>query len=167
MPTSYGDLTGATDYHAAHGNAAWSAATSDQQQQALLIASEWIDAQFGDQFAGYPTGKIDQERAWPRTNAYDVYGRVYADDEIPARVAQATYEVALRQVQSAGSLFKDFTPASYIKQLSVDGAVSLTYAGASGLADVQVAIPAVGPILKPLLVDSSAGSAYFGRSVRA
>ncbi len=167
MSDFYGNVTDADAYQTAHGgNAKWTAATTPEKTAALLTASEWIDANYGALFPGYPTGKISQLRAWPRTNAADIYGDSIAADAVPVPVQQATYEVALRQIVSPGSLFRDWTAGKDIKQASVDGAVSVTYAGSASFADAQLTVAKVGSILAPVLSAAGDVSASSGRVSR-
>lgn len=162
MADYYGTVGAADTYHAAHGNDSWALADSDEKLSALLIASEWIDGNYANNFPGYPTAYRAQRRLWPRTSAYDVYGHLIEDTEIPVQIEEAVYEVALRQIGKPGSLFKDWIPGKDIKQVSVDGAVSVTFAGATGIRDVQTIIPIVDLILRPILAASSASSMYSG-----
>lgn len=166
MADYYGTEAGADTYHLARGNAEWAAADSDGKLAALLIASEWLDAHYSSQFPGYPTGKAEQVRQWPRTAATNIYGQAITSDAIPAQVERATYEVALRQIKSPGSLNKDWTPGQEKLSVSVSGAVAVTYAGAYTYADAQVMIGGIGAILAPVLNPDAAISSYSGRAGR-
>lgn len=154
MADYYGNIVDADAYHSARGNAGtWDAVDVDdsEKQIALLLASEWIDQNYASQFSGEKTGKRTQLREWPRTNAVDYYGDVIGSSVTPTEIQQATYEVALQQIKQAGSLFKSWTAGTAIKQVSVDGAISLTYNGATSFADVQIIIPKITGILAPIL----------------
>lgn len=161
MADYYGSEGAADTYHAAHGNTAWAAALSAAKLAALLIASERLDADYASSFNGYPTGLRAQKRQWPRTSAWDIYGYSFANDEIPVQVQEATYELALRQIVKPGSLFKDWTAGKDIKSVSVDGAVSVTFAGAGSIQDVQTIIPVIDGILWPILHQGT-GTMYAG-----
>lgn len=162
----YGTNVAADAYHLARGNTAWASATTDQKDAARLLASEWVDAQFEAQFPGYRTGKLAQERAWPREEAYDMWAVYIANTAIPVQVENATYEVALRQVVSPGSLYVDWTPGKDKKSVSISGAVSVTYAGAMTYADAQIQIGNIGAILAPILTGGGSVSMYTGRNSR-
>lgn len=166
MADFYGTTAGADAYHTAHGNAGW---TGDDatKEAALLIASEWLDGRYGDQFPGYRTGKASQVREWPRETAYDIYRDYIRPDVIPAQVERATYEIALREIRSPGSLYKDWVAGEARTSVSVAGAVSVTYAGAYSYSDAQVQIGGIAAILKPILSETAGASIYSGRTSRA
>lgn len=124
---------------------------------ALLVASEWIDNVYGSSFAGYKTGGFAQEREWPRAGAYtnSYPSHVFADSDIPTRVAHATYEAAYRQLTLPGSLQVDYKPNKY-KRVSVDGAISVEYAQFSSSADVQSKFSVIESLMAPLLTATGA-----------
>lgn len=141
----------------------------DDQNAALLVASEWIDNVFGPSFTGYKTGGFEQEREWPRsaafTNTYPQHNFLTTD--IPDRVVKATYEAAYRQLSSPGSLMVDYTPNKY-KSVSIDGALSVDYAQFSSSADIQKQFAIIDSLLAPLLTLTGAGSSKLsGGSFRA
>lgn len=53
---------------------------------ALQRGSAYIDGTYGDRFPGEPTDGIEQDRAWPRTDAEDKWGNAIADNAVPTRV---------------------------------------------------------------------------------
>jgi hypothetical protein len=165
MTAFYGSIAAADAYHTERGNASWSGDDATKQA-ALIIASEWLDDQFGDAFTGYPTDKASQERAWPRREAHDVYGVFFAIDAIPSQIERATYEIALRQIVSPGSLFKDWTPGKEKLSVAVQGAVSVTYRGAATYSDAQIKIGKIASILKPILDVNARTSVYSGSAGR-
>jgi len=135
-------------------------------EAALLVASEYIDANYRGLFPGEKTGLRAQRREWPRTGAYDVDRNTIEADEIPFELEYATYEAASRQLAAPGSLRSDATMATAIKSVSVEGAVSVTYAGAGSVADLQLSIPAVDAMLGPILTGTAGVSSLSGPSVR-
>lgn len=163
---AYGTNAAADAYHLARGNTAWGSATDDAKNAARLLASEWVDAQFEAQFPGYRTGKLAQDRAWPREEAYDIWSVYIEPDATPVMVENATYEVALRQIIRPGSLYVDWTPGKDKKSVSISGAVSVTYAGAMSYADAQIQIGNIGAILAPILTGNQGISQYSGRNSR-
>lgn len=164
--SKYGNVTDADAYHLERGNGVWSDATTEQKNAALLVASEWIDDRFGGQFPGYRTGLREQVREWPRTNAVDMYGYSIGSGSVPSEIERATYEVALREIASAGQLFKDWTPGKEKLSVAVSGAVSVTYAGAFSYIDAQVQIGKIGSIMRSILSDINDTSSLSGRSSR-
>lgn len=182
MVYNYGDVTGYKQY-ALDRN--WPAATTAFDDSdilsALLVASEGLDNRYRSSFSGYPTGQRAQVRAWPRAGAWataggdlrPVYGSQYFTngyaipiDEIPDEILRATYEMARRELATPGALSKDFTLANSFRQVTVQGAVSVTYAGATSAADAQLVIPIVDGILQPILTGIGAVSGLSGRTVR-
>jgi hypothetical protein len=154
----YGSIAGADAYHAERGNTAWADAETATKQAALVIASEWIDGKYRTSFPGWKTGARDQVREFPRVNMFDSAGNSIASDVTPVEVEYATYEVALRQVVSPGSLLIDVTEGSQIASVSVSGAVAVTYRGVADASAYQVSIPAVDRILAPILINGGGGS---------
>lgn len=166
MADFYGSVAGADAYFMARGRSDWVDAPTELKEPALIIASEWIDARYGSQFPGYPTGKAAQVRLWPRTTAQNIYLEAIATDAIPEQVERATYQVALREIISPGSLNVDWTPGKEKLSVSVSGAVAVTYAGAYSYQDAQVTIGGIGAILAPVLNPNAATSMYSGRTSR-
>lgn len=132
---------------------------------ALLVASEWIDHNYGNLFVGYKTDGYRQEREFPRLSAYVNYYpyTTLKSDEIPREVEQATYEVAFREATNTGCLSMDFKPNNY-KSVSVERAVSVEYNISTTGYDLQLQIPIVDKILSCLLINSE--SSCSGKVVR-
>ena len=149
MSTPYGSVANAVIYLTARGMTL----TGDSTSQAadLLIASEWIDGNYRSQFPGYQTGFRAQEREWPRTNAFDYEDQVIATTDIPTEVISATYEAMYRQNITPGCLNVDATLGKNIVEAAVSGAVSVKYAGATSIGDLQLMIPVIDKILAPIL----------------
>lgn len=72
-------------------SAAWSDASLRQQQNALMMATMRLEAE------NYDGSKVTttQRLQWPRYSTYDRDGQVFASDEIPVLVQEATCELAL------------------------------------------------------------------------
>lgn len=159
MPDHYGTVAGADSYHAARGNAGW-AGTDEVKTAALVRASQYVDGLAGTTtpsgctyyWPGVKSGGRAQRQAWPRRDAFDADGNPLADDEVPAEVVEATYEAALRELTSPGSLNPDFQPGQVVKREKVD-VLETTYAvsdnaGADALRPVFGAVDA---LLAPVL----------------
>jgi hypothetical protein len=129
----------------------------------LLVAAEWIDGIYGEQFAGIKTDGFTQDREWPRTGAVTNTDPPYlfTDTQIPDRVINAAYEAAWRHGNNPGCLEVDYTPGKY-KSVSVDGALSVQYREIDG-ADIQIQIAAIDRLLWPLL-DCKYGGGLSGLS---
>ena len=148
----YGSAADFQTYHSARGRTilpTWDDATIEA---ALLVSSEWVDNNYGEQFSGYKTDGYPQTRQWPRnqaiTNTFPQY--VFEDTEIPDEMADATYEAAFRELTTPGSLNVDFTPNKYLSA-SVEDAVEVKYAQNLTLETSQVQIRVISSILFPLL----------------
>ena len=115
--------------------------------------STYIDGTYGDRFSGVPTGGVEQERAWPRTGA-TAYGSALASDIIPLRVVNTSYEAALLELQSPGSLSAVVSGSSLVKREKVEGAVEVEYA-VSDKTDLATAarpvVTVIDGLLAPLL----------------
>lgn len=162
--TSYGTESGAIDYHAARGNAQWASATTQQQDQARLRASEYIDYQFRAQFPGYKALLREQVREWPRAWAYDDENNSIPDDEVPVEVEYATYEASLRELASPGSLLPDYISNQQVKREKVD-VLEVEYSGGVGPESAKPILTIVRGILEPILT-GPASSSLSGRSAR-
>lgn len=164
----YGTLEAADAYHEARGNLVWAGTDDDEKLAAMLRASEWIDGNYRLLFPGWKVGNRAQVREWPRNSAYDVYGYLIDPNSVPPEIENATYEAALREAASPGSLSVDFVGADVIKKASVEGAVSVEFGGDGSASAAQLVMPSVDAILAPILT----GGAYTiggltGRRVRS
>lgn len=165
MPTGYGSDAGFLAYHEAR-NRDVSSIDPDDIAAARLVASEWLDGRYRSSFPGLKTGQRAQEREWPRIGAYDTYGYSLPSDTVPIEVDNATYELALRDMQSPGVLNPDYTPNKY-KRVSIDGAIAVDFTTFDNAMDIATQFPIVGQWLAPLLTGSWGGmSALSGFSVR-
>lgn len=163
---NYGTVADANTYHAARGNTAW---TGDDAQKlaALARASSYVDAlgmrmcgtSWQSAYPGVKTGGRAQTLAWPRTGAYDVDGTAIPPDAVPWEVEHATYEAALRELATPGSLSPDFVPSQQVKREKVD-VLEVEYAVTSNTNGSNPNLPVitiVDKLLAPVMVgcDSS------------
>jgi len=89
---AYTNRTAADTYHGNKLRSDWQALSNDIKDAAIIRATEYIDSVYGKLFKGAPL--VDtQSLEWPRELAYDRYGRELV--EVPAKLAQATAELAL------------------------------------------------------------------------
>jgi len=167
MPDFYGTPAGFRAYHTARDHDVPAEALDDATVSAwLLKASEWIDGTYRGGFSGTKVGMRSQVREWPRNAAYDIYGYMIVQESVPSEVEYATYEAALRHGTNLGSLLVDYTPGKY-KAVSIDGAVSATYAGFNSGADAQTQFLAIDQILFPIMTANGASSSLSGSVGRA
>ncbi|MCE7028470.1 DnaT-like ssDNA-binding protein [Jiella avicenniae] len=104
----YGDNDGLMTYASSVG---YTISDGADLTVARQIGSTYIDSLYGDRFPGEPTGGIEQDREWPRTGA-TAYGSTLASDVIPTRVVNASYEAAILQMKTPGSLSASYTPGT-------------------------------------------------------
>lgn len=166
MPQKYGTAAGLIAYFLARGKVVDPDLDTTEIDAGLLVASEWIDANFRGLFPGLKTGMRVQEREWPRTGAYDYYGYAIGNDAIPVEIENATYEMALIELTTPGSLSVNFTPGEY-KAVSIDGVLSVDYAQFSQSSEVQTQFRKVIEILSRLLSGNSQTSSLSGVVARA
>ncbi len=164
--TIYGTAAGFTTYHTARGTDVSAFDDDAVIESALLVSTEYIDAKYRSSFPGLKIYDRDQIREWPRYDAVDMYDQIIPSGTIPIEVEQATYQAALKQLLTPGSLSVDWTPNKY-KSASVDGAVSVQYMQYDTAADIQTRFRLIEEILAPLLGGkNSTSSSHSGFSVR-
>lgn len=149
MPDNYGTIGGFRAYHDDRGNPNLTIDDEDVQSS-LLVGSEWLDAVYRSGFPGLKVGQRAQVREWPRVGGTDIYGYAIDASIVPVEIEKATYEAAMRQALTPGSLSKDWTPSKY-KRVSVDGAVSVDYVSFANANDIQTRFAIIDQILAPIL----------------
>ena len=105
---SYVDQTYADAYFTDRGgNATWTALSSDQKDQSLIKATDYVEKRFGHLFLS-EKDRHTNPLSWPRRPVYDDLGRVRFDsNDIPAELKKAVSEYAVRA--SAANLITDPT----------------------------------------------------------
>jgi len=163
----YGTINDADIYLAERGFIDWVALDDTDKTSSLIVASEYIDATYGNQFGGQKTAGRSQVLLWPRLYAYDAYGNLLPSDEVPREVEWATYQLAMRQGTAPGSLSSDFNGGEVIKRAKVEGAVEVEYAGDGSFGNSQTVFPIVDGIIAPVLTAMFSGfSSLSGSRVR-
>ena len=163
MSDFYSTVAAADTYHTAHGNATWTG-TDDLKNAAMLRGSEYIDQSFRSSFPGFKTELRDQLREWPRSDAADIEGNYLDNETVPIEVFNATYEAALRELVSPGSLLPDYAPGGQKKRVKVD-VIDIEYTAPHGASSVLPVITIIRGILAPILTGSDSTS-IAGRAVR-
>lgn len=105
---SYASLAGMADYVSTRVpdpavDTAWTALTTAQKSMYLVNATRSIDSYvewIGDRYSR------DQKLKWPRVNAY-VEGFLLDQISFPARVVEATYEMAIWMMANSGEVAID------------------------------------------------------------
>jgi len=156
MADFYSTTIAADAYHLARGNATW---TGDQTAKdvAMLRGSEYVDQAYRSSFPGFKTELRNQLREWPRSDAFDVEGNYLDAEVVPNEVFNATYEAALRELVSPGSLLPDYNPSGQRKRVKVD-VIEIEYAAPYGSSSVIPIITIIRGILAPILTGSSSSS---------
>lgn len=162
MPDYYGTLAAADAYFAARENTAWAAGSEADKQAALIRASGYIDGMVGLPvpatkscvyvLPGKKAGGYEQLLQWPRTDAVDRLGEKIPGGVIPVAVEYATYQAAVRELASPGSLNPDFV-ASQIVQREKVGPLETEYAvSKNGSPSNRPVIGDIDALLYPYLV---------------
>ena len=119
--------------------------------------SDYVDGLYGDQLPGYPTGGIDQERAFPRIGA-TAYRRPLADDAIPLKWVHASYWAAYHEGNNPGSLAVSATAAGAVKKKKIDVIEKEFFEGSgNAAADATIRLSAVEGLVAPFLVSDLTG----------
>jgi len=153
--SAYGTLAEANAYHLSRGNTLW-AGTDEAKDIARLRGSEYVDATYRAQFPGWPTGDRSQLREWPRNWAYDIYHNDIPATEVPREVKESSYEAALRELVTPGSLQPDWNPANQNKREKVDVIeVEVEKMAIYGPTSVLPIVNIIRGIIRPVLTGSS------------
>lgn len=137
---SYISVADADTYHAARGNAAWAALPTEQKEQALRKACDYMESVYGASWAGYRL-VADQPLSWPRSMAprVGVYGTQYwPSSPIPAQIGKANAELGLRA--STGELAADQSRATKREKV---GPIEVEYSDYASQAVRYVAVDAL------------------------
>lgn len=146
----YGDDTGFSAWLAARGYTLPVGKVAAQMRQ---LGSDYIDGTYGDRFSGYPTGGVEQERAWPRTGAMTTSCQAIPSDVVPLAVVNASYAAAYQEATNPGSLSSSTGSSGAVKREKI-GSLEVEYAGATSSAAITTTAPifsAVDGLLAPYL----------------
>ena len=100
---SYISVAEADTYHSNRGNTEWAAATNEEKEQALILATQYLDGRYRKKWKGVKSS-VSQALSWPRISVYDEDG-YSLDGTIPSRLTYATAEAALAKIKGT-----DLTP---------------------------------------------------------
>lgn len=147
---SFVSLADADAYHALRVNTAWAAAEEPAREAALVKATDWIVANFGEEWAGvqtFPLGLLP----FPRTGLVNpATGYVYELGEMPKAIIYATCELALEAL--AGALYNNTNPGSPQVIEDTIGPITTKYNPRNPLdLTIERNFSFVRAILKPLL----------------
>ena len=147
----YATAAEVTAYFAASGgSAAWTAASSDAKDEAIVRATRYLDGFYGGRFIGLRTSST-QALEWPRANAYDRDGFAH-DYAVPAALKAGTAEAALRSL-TADLLADGSTEAAVLEEEVAVGPLKTRkkYAGAnpSGARSYAAVAKAIDRLVEP------------------
>lgn len=152
---SYISLADAETYFTNRGiPAAWSAATNAEKEAALVSATQFIDANY--EWATGVIGSETQALGWPRSGAYDRFGRSISSTVVPPRVEDACCEASLRAL--SGDLLADQTQK--VIEEEVTGAVRVRYSEDAAQGTLY-------PLIDALLIGLAASTTYQVEIVRS
>ena len=163
---NYGTVDGADSYHLSAGTDTWTG-TDAAKLAALVRASVYVDGlalrkrtngSSYTMFSGVKALGRAQELAWPRIGAVDVDGSDIDSDVVPFEIEYATYEAALRELTTPGSLMPDYVPTTLIKREKVD-VLETEYVAPTGDNPTSPVLGVVLSIIAPLLVKWGASDA--------
>lgn len=159
---SYCSVSFADDYHVKKKRTAatWAALSTQNKQYRLVEATEIIDRECAEKWAGVQAHlrPTEQRLYWPRYDVYDGDGQYIDSETIPEELKAATAELAFRLEEK--DLDKEFSKE--ISSASVgQGAVSVSYK--DGVTPA-VLVRSVFNYLKPFL--KMGGSSAFGKAAR-
>lgn len=93
---SLGSVAQADDYFTVRGQPTWAgaAATNENKEAALILATDYIVAEFEAELKGIPAN-VGQSLPFPRAQLVDQRtGNFYANDSVPGPVLHALFELA-------------------------------------------------------------------------
>jgi hypothetical protein len=109
---SYLSAADADAYFVDHGApAAWTGLAA-VKEQALRLATQYLDAVYGARWKGQAMLQT-QALDWPRHSACSVNGWTYASDDLPAALEHACAELAVRSL-AGDTLLPDLAPGSTV-----------------------------------------------------
>jgi len=128
---SYVSVAEADTYHAnVTQSSDWSAASGSDKENALIVATEYLDAEYQGRWRG-GRGSATQALAWPRASVEDDDGFLLSPIEVPQKLKDACAWLALRVVLGDELLGVVTEPGSVTSESFTVGPVteSKTYAG--------------------------------------
>lgn len=122
---SYASVEQANAYNSGHvSGAAWDDATTDQKNRALVTATRLLDEHV--EWKG-EVATDEQRLLWPRSGMYSEGGVEIAADELPAKLVEATAELA-RQLLASDRTADDDVATKGVTRLRA-GSVDMSFSG--------------------------------------
>jgi predicted NBD/HSP70 family sugar kinase len=133
---TYSSVADADAYHAAHlYPETWDDADTDDRERALQMATRLLDQWF--EWNGAAVGSV-QALLWPRVGVVGPNGYAEPSDAIPARVRDATAELA-RQLLTTDRTADSDVESQGIKKVKA-GSVEVEFSGAGGAKPIPDAV---------------------------
>lgn len=136
---------------------------------ALVRATAWLDAVFLPWWPGVRSNGRAQALQWPRfgdgREVTDRDGNEIAKDEVPSEVVTACCLAAIYEQVNPGGLTPELVPGKTIKKAEVYHAVTVEYAGESGIDAQRTFLTAVADALAQLIGDTTR-TPLWGETVR-
>jgi hypothetical protein len=145
---SYISVADADTYHSDRGHTDWTAAAAEEKEQALILATQYLDGRYRKRWKGYKS-TTGQALSWPRLNVRDEDG-YSLDGTIPARLTYATAEAALAQIKGT-ELSPELERGGQVRRERV-GSLETEY---SPGAPARTALTAVSDLLRGLIIGGS------------
>lgn len=127
----YGDNTKAQAYWQAAGYV-----VPDRMVETDITAARQRGSMFVDRyefkFPGSRTDGFQQERAWPRKDAYVYTGEMIPDDTVPVAIEMAAFEAAFLELTTPGSLSPVVTGSATVKREKI-GSLEVEYAASASM----------------------------------
>lgn len=103
---TYNDISDLDAYFALTGRdvTVWSAASTAEKEAAAIIATQYLEGRFGSRYIGYKRDR-PQGLEWPRGEAYDPNGWLFANNKVPREITDAHAELSFREF--SGTLLAD------------------------------------------------------------
>lgn len=144
---SYCEVDFATEYFTDYGlSTEWTAALTATRQQALRVASEYLDQTFQDRLIGYQLNPGVQALEIPRSMAWSKHGVLI--EGVPIDVQKATCEVARRWLIDPNDLLPDEAAASNVQSKSLAVGPLRFDKSFSGSATTQKSFPIVEKLMR-------------------
>lgn len=148
---SYASVAAADSYAADRGITSWAALTTTAKQQALIKATDYLEATYQSAWKGY-RNTLQQALAWPRYEVI-VDGFLLPNNAIPSAVVKACVDMAFKA--SAGTTLIEDT-GRVITREKVD-VIETEY---SEYGPVSTQYVEVSRSLSPYLSSASSGGAF-------
>lgn len=98
---AYISAADADSYHADRGITLWATLSTNEKEQAIIRAADYMERQYASRFKGERVSSA-QTMSWPRVGAV-VYGISVASNTVPQQVAAANAEMAF--IAASGALY--------------------------------------------------------------